>query len=138
MFHKETGLVSHGLEGSKPHPSMASASSDTSRFLPCWSPCPDFHQRGIVMWKCKLNKPFSPQLTFWSRCCRTVTVTLRHIFSDTSLFHFFLFWLIFFAFLLRYSNCTDWFLCEECHLYFLNTPHNSSNWFFNFHFHYIF
>jgi hypothetical protein len=35
-------------------------------FLPCLSSCPDFLQLGTATWKCKPNKPFSPQPDFWS------------------------------------------------------------------------
>jgi hypothetical protein len=40
-------------------------------FLTCLSSCPDFLWWWTAMWKCKLNKPFAPQLASWSWClCR--------------------------------------------------------------------
>ena len=34
--------VGHGEQASKQHPSVASLSAPTSRFLPCLSSCPNF------------------------------------------------------------------------------------------------
>jgi hypothetical protein len=36
--------------------------------LPYVSSCPDFLRWWTAMWKCKLNKPFPPQLASWSWC----------------------------------------------------------------------
>ena len=47
---------------------MASASAPASKFLPCLSSCPDFLWWWRTMWKCKLNKPFPPQLASWPWC----------------------------------------------------------------------
>ena len=50
-------------QAKKQHPSIASASAPASRILPCLSSCPDFPW-WWTMWKCKMNKPFPPQLVF--------------------------------------------------------------------------
>ena len=49
-------------QASKQHPSMTSASAPDFRILSFLSSCPDFLQRWIVLWMCKSNKPFSPQV----------------------------------------------------------------------------
>jgi hypothetical protein len=43
----------------------ASALAPASKFLPSVSSCPDFLWWWTAMWKCKLNKPFPPQLASW-------------------------------------------------------------------------
>jgi hypothetical protein len=47
----------------KRHCSMASASAPVSRSLPCLSSCSDFLWWWTVIWKCKPNKPFPPQVS---------------------------------------------------------------------------
>lgn len=47
---------------------MAVASVPASKILPCLSSCCDFLQWWRSMWKCELNKPFPPHLTFCSWC----------------------------------------------------------------------
>ena len=49
-------------------PFMASASAPTWEFLPCVSLCPDLHWWWTAVCKCKLNKPFPPQLASLSWC----------------------------------------------------------------------
>jgi hypothetical protein len=65
-FYKEASWASQGKQASKHQPSMASASAPASKFLPCVSSSTDCLWWWTAMWKCKLNKPFPPQLASWS------------------------------------------------------------------------
>jgi hypothetical protein len=58
------------VSGSKPVTSLHGLCI-SSCFLTCLSFSPDFLWWWTAMWKCKLNKPFPPQLASWSWClCR--------------------------------------------------------------------
>ena len=48
-------------------------------FCPVWVPVQNFLWWWTAMCKCKLNKPFPPQLVFWSRCSVAAIETLRQV-----------------------------------------------------------
>jgi hypothetical protein len=68
-FYKRAGWASQGEQTSKEHPSMASASAPA--FWLAWVPVLTSFSDELQCGKCKLNKPFPPQLPSWSWClCR--------------------------------------------------------------------
>ena len=80
--------ISHGEQASKQHSSLASASAPASKFLPCFSSCPDFLQWWTTMWKYKSDKPFPFQLAFLSWCFITVVENLTKSRTRKKLFDF--------------------------------------------------
>jgi hypothetical protein len=70
-FYKKASWASQGKPANKQHPSMASESAPASKFLTCLNSNPDFLWWWTAMWRCKLSKPFPPQLASQSWClCR--------------------------------------------------------------------
>jgi hypothetical protein len=60
-FYKRAGWIRQGKQASKKHPSMASAPAPAS--WPAWVPLLTSFGDEQQCGKCKLNKPFPPQLT---------------------------------------------------------------------------
>jgi hypothetical protein len=63
-FYNKASRGSHEQQASKQQLSMACARAAASRSQPCLSFCADFLQWWTTMWKCKPDRPFSPQLAF--------------------------------------------------------------------------
>jgi len=69
--------------GSKPASNTLHGLCISSCFLTCLSSSPDFLWWWTAMWKCKLDKPFPPQLASWSWClCRNRNPKTQIIFFN--------------------------------------------------------